>query len=859
MRIKPKNFIIIAGLISISILWSTLLLHLQHDRSQRIAAAETNAANLATAFKEHIENSVRNIDSLLIDLRREYQSSMVEFEADLNEMSKYNIADTMLLQIGIINREGKLIFSSKGLPPESIDLSDREHFRVHQSGNIDKLFISKPVIGRATQKLTIQFTRGIRDKSGEFAGVIVISVTSEFFSNFYQRIDIGSKGAITLIGMDRVIRARASKLTSEQNPIGTEAPQDRPFLDPAKPDAGIYRNPSAIDGEIRIGAYQRLKSYPLVVLVLLAEEDILADYYKHAIITSAFSILLTIMILSAAWLFRRSELKYAMAQEQLADLNRHFISLLDNTSDFIYFKDRESRFIFCSQTLATITHHKHWRDMTGKHDLEVFPEDTARIYFEEELPIFRDGVSILNRIDPFYDEQGNKGWVNTNKWPAFDEEGKVCGIFGMSRDITNLKLSEEQLRRSEEKFRMIVETTTDLIFQIDNDGQFTYCSQSAVKFFAQEMEAIIGVHFANFIDQESLSAASDGFNTVMAAIPVHSLELCLKRPDYIYLVVEVNATPILTDNTVTGLQGIARDITERKLIEAELREAKIAAESANRAKSLFLANMSHEIRTPLNGLFGFTQLLETTPLNKEQAEYLSLLKKSGNNLLSLIGNILDLSKIEASKILIESELFSLNQSLKDIADLNKPLTERKGLELTLHLSDEIPDYLFGDQLRVRQIINNLLSNAIKFTSHGSIKITTKAIELLDDLVTVQIDVRDTGIGIPSEALDKIFDPFTQADSSTTRQFGGTGLGLAISKRFAELLGGNLTVESAHGRGELFHPDSSVYNNEYRTIRCHKPAAYWAKFGKWTALADTLCGRRSDKQEIYYFAAEKIGL
>ncbi len=512
MRIKPKSFILAASLLTLSVLWGTLLLHLFYDRKQVISAAETNADNLATAFNEHVGNSVRNIDSLLLDLRSEYQRSMDQFEGHLRQMSEYEVADKLLLQVSIINRDGKLIFNSKGLPSTPVDHSDREHFRVHQSGNVDKLFISKPVIGRTSKKLSIQFTRRILDKSGEFAGVIVLSVNPEYFSDFYQRIEIGPKGAVTLIGMDRIIRARASKLKLKQDPIGTEVPKDRPFLDPAKPAAATYRAPSSIDGVIRIGAYRRLQNYPLVVLVLLSEDDVLVNFNNHAKETTIVAFLFSLVIATAAWMLRGSEQKHAEDQEKLDSLNQNFIRLLDNTTDFIYFKDKENRFIFCSQPLAVITNHRHWQEMTGKHDLEVFPEDTARIYYEEELPIFRDGVQILNRINTFYDEQGRKGWVNTNKWPVFDGEGKVCGIFGISRDVTSLKIFEEQLRQSEEKFRLIVETTTDLIFQLDMDGNFTYCSQSVVKFFAQEMEAIIGVHFANFITEESLSAASDGFN-----------------------------------------------------------------------------------------------------------------------------------------------------------------------------------------------------------------------------------------------------------------------------------------------------------------------------------------------------------
>ncbi len=926
MRIKPKSFILVASLLVLAILWGTLILHLIYDRKMEISAAETNASNLAAAFNEHVWNSVRNIDSLLLDLRSEYQRSVDQFEEHLQQMSDYEVADKLLLQVSIINRDGKLVFNSKGLPSTPIDLSDREHFRVHQSGNVDKLFISKPVIGRASQKRTIQFTRRILDKSGAFAGVIVISVNPEYFSDFYQRIDIGPKGAITLVGMDRVMRARASKLKLNQDPIGTEVPKDRPFLDPAKPAAATYRAPSAIDSVIRIGAYRRLPDYPLVVLVLLSEDDVLANFNNHAKKITVVALLFSLVIAAAAWMLRRSEQKHAEDQEELNSMHQNFIRLLDNTTDFVYFKDKESRFIFCSQPLAAITNHRHWQEMTGKHDFDVFPDETARIYHEEELPIFRDGVPLLNRIDPYFDAQGEKGWVNTNKWPVFDANGNVCGVFGISRDVTEMFLFQEQLRKSEEKFRMIIETTTDLIFQLDNDGHFSYCSQSVVHFLGQNMEAVTGKHFSNFIYPESVATASDAFNTVMSGTPVRSLELRLQHPHFTNFFIEVNATPILADNTVTGLHGIARDITARKYAEyalqkselryrnlfdqasdgifimtlhgilievnnafagmhgysaeemkgmslgeldtaesasnipdrmrriiagetltfevehyhrdghifplevsaklitiddkpvvqclhkdiaesrrvkSELLQAKIAAESANHAKSRFLANMSHEIRTPMNGLFGMMQLLEMTPLDEEQKDYVSDLKKCGKNLLSLMSDILDLSKIEAGKVDLVLADFSLYHCINDVALMQKTVAFEKHITLNLNLAKEIPHILIGDQLRIKQILLNLLGNAIKFTAEGNVTLSAQILKQYDNFVQIQIEVCDSGIGISPEFIDTIFEPFVQQDASINRKYGGTGLGLTISLRLAELMGGTISVESRPGVGSCF--------------------------------------------------------
>ena len=362
-----------------------------------------------------------------------------------------------------------------------------------------------------------------------------------------------------------------------------------------------------------------------------------------------------------------------LAEHNLRALNRDFTTLLENTTDFIYFKDQNSRFRFCSQTLADITGHLRWQDLIGKHDVEVFPPNTAKIYYEEELPIFERGKPLLNKIDPYYDAQGRQGWVDTSKWPVFGPDGKVVGIFGISRDITAIKQ-----------------------------------------------------------------------------------------------------------------------------VQLELERAKEAAEAASHAKSAFLANISHELRTPLNAVLGYAQILQRdAALTAEQRQSVETIKRSGDYLLVLINDVLDLAKIETGRLELQPEPCETERFFAELSELFELHALDKGIAFHYQPSATLPPALEVDPKRLRQVCMNLLGNAVKFTDQGEVRLET---DYRDGNLFIR--VRDTGIGIPAELLETIFQPFHQAYKDQYKQQ-GTGLGLAISRNLIRQMDGGIEVESEAGAGSCF--------------------------------------------------------
>jgi PAS domain S-box-containing protein len=390
-----------------------------------------------------------------------------------------------------------------------------------------------------------------------------------------------------------------------------------------------------------------------------------------------------------------------------------------------------------------------------------------------------------------------------------DAEEVIIGYLLIGTDNTARKLVEAEQKKLDQRLRdqqfytrSLIESNIDALMTTDPAGIITDVNKQMEALTGSTRDELIGAPFKDyFTDPERAEA---GIKRVLREKKVTDYELTACARSGKKTVVSYNATTFYDrGRNLQGVFAAARDVTERKQVEAELKQARAVAESASRTKSDFLASMSHEIRTPMNAIMGIADLLAKTSLSPEQDKYVRIFRRAGDNLLNLINDILDLSKVEASQLELERTSFSLTDLLEKVTEMVAARVHEKRLTITCEVAEGVPTELVGDPTRLQQVLLNLIGNAIKFTESGgvAIRVVTDADSSIP--TALRFTITDTGIGIPGEKLSCVFERFTQADSSTTRRFGGSGLGLTISKRLVELMGGRIWVESTVNVGSVF--------------------------------------------------------
>jgi two-component system sensor histidine kinase/response regulator len=451
------------------------------------------------------------------------------------------------------------------------------------------------------------------------------------------------------------------------------------------------------------------------------------------------------------------------------------------------------------------------------------PEDRERVVAVERDHL-RGGLVCYDVEHRLRTKDGSYRWFRTRGQGTRDERREVSRLSGTMVDIHDRKMAEEALLISRQQFESLLQNLGEGVAVMDKDKTFVFSNPTAESIFGVPAGGLVGRNLREFLDHQGL-AVIEAQSRLRKRGKQSTYELEIRPPSGSRCQLEITGRPNASpDARFSGTLAIFRDITGQKEAEAELervrdqlawlnRELEEAllkakqkaeeADAANRAKSDFLANMSHEIRTPMNGIMGMVGLLLDTKLDSEQVDFVETIQGSADVLLSIINDILDFSKIEAGKLYLEILDFDLRSTLEDMNDLLAIRPQQKGLEYVCLVEPEVPSNLLGDPGRLRQILTNLIGNAAKFTETGEIVVRAQLAGQTPEKVQLRFSVTDTGIGIPQDKLARLFDPFTQADASTTRRFGGTGLGLSICARLVELMDGEIGVESTEGRGSTF--------------------------------------------------------
>ncbi|MCL1931744.1 MAG: PAS domain-containing protein [Treponema sp.] len=570
------------------------------------------------------------------------------------------------------------------------------------------------------------------------------------------------------------------------------------------------------------------KALPLIDTVRIVEQWMSKTYNIEAMrlrkqrpwLFGSIALVLCVLALLAV-LFARSR-RAGKRLETLIEERTHELALqtgklqtvFDSLPDIVFCKDLDLRYTQCNKVSEEYTGIKE-TDLVGKNDIEtgIFPVEIAERVMEADHAALRGKYQkhITEEMVPYRD--GIMRTLETVRSPLM-QDGVVTGLIVIARDITERKKVERQLELQTTVLTTLFDSIPDVIFTMDTSLRFTQCNKSFLEHFGLSKEDIINKGEDGLgISAELTEDHNDWNRKVINERRKFVFEERIPAVNGTTPLYETVKAPLVLDGKIIGLLGIAHDITRRKEMEE-------AALSASRSKSAFLANMSHEIRTPMNSIIGFSELALDSEASPKTREYLTKIQINAEWLLQIINDILDISKIESGRMELENIPFDMHELFESCRTLIMPKAIEKGLSLQFYAEPSVGKRPLGDPTRLRQIFVNLLSNAVKFTNSGTVKVFTEIKQQREKTVTYHFEIKDSGIGMTNEQIKKIFEPFIQAETGTTRKYGGTGLGLAISKNFIELMGGRLTVESAPGVGSKFSFDltfDTIDISEYESL------------------------------------------
>lgn len=494
--------------------------------------------------------------------------------------------------------------------------------------------------------------------------------------------------------------------------------------------------------------------------------------------------------------------------EQLQQADQKIRAMLSSTHEGFYMIDHDYRILMVNEASRQLAYRATGKDLNlGMNIADFIGPDRLEIYRQH---IENAKAGRRQEIETMVLMQDGECWFHNTYFPVKDENGQVIAVCATTQDITERKLVDKameriRLEKEEYQFRLqsILDNTPMVVFIKNTEGRYLVINQAFREIFKLNDEQVIGKTDFDFDTPEAAKRYREADELVIFTHENITAEEKVMLDDGEHNLLIVKFPLFDRYGKVYGVGCIATDITERVRQRQQLIEARQKAENAERLQEQFLANMSHEIRTPMNGIIGMTNILMNTTLNEQQREFLQIVRHSSDNLMGLINDVLDLSKIKAGKLTVEKTAFEPVKVMRNVlAPFQLPAHE-KNIALQYEIDATIPPQLMGDPLRITQVLTNLIGNALKFTEQGSINIKVHLKQHQADDCVLAFAVIDTGIGIPEDRLQQVFDSFEQAEAGTARKYGGTGLGLSISRNLVQLMGGELQVSSQYGHGACF--------------------------------------------------------
>jgi len=859
----------------IRLLWlSTLLINLfvigmisllvEQRREQEVLQAQKLTENYSHVLEEALAGFVSKIDITLLSVRDEVSRQMANGGINGPSLEAFIAAQDShipdALGLRVVDANGVIRFAVNDVKVRNASIADRPQFIRLRDDPDAGLVFSKPVLGRAAQKWMITLGRRINNPDGSFAGDVHVAVAVDKFIEMFSRINLGTHGNIGLWDKSSLI-ARYTKTDSQGASVGNTTPSaDLRNLLNSDQRAANYQTRSGVDGIFRTFYFRQISAYPLYLVVGLAEEDYLADWRKESLAIAGLAFFFVITSVFSSFLiykgWRRREADHAASLLQEAEYSAKLEAsnrameaarqqselILESAGEGICGVDIEGKIVFINPAaremfgwesdegvgldLHAYTHH-HLQDGTPH------PRTDCAIW-----KTLADGVRRKAHDDLYWRKDGTSFPVEFTV-SAIEQDGTISGAVNVFRDICERKKAESELDQyrshleklvqqrtsellqTEARASHILHSSADGLYGTDRNGMIIFVNAAGCSMLGyQTADQLIG-HSPHVLFHHTKADGSPYPAEECPSLNALTKGEKVRVDNEVYWHADGHPVPVMyathpmrQDGEIIGAVTSFVDVTEQRAAAKAREQALIAAETLARMRSEFLANVSHELRTPLNGILGFAEIGHRNYQNAEKArESFAKIKLSGDRLLGVVQDVLDFSHIDAGKLAIEKVKMSPVNVVEQAMDVVRDRALAKHLELHGNLASNLPTACLGDPLRIGQVLLNLLSNAIKFTDDGSV--TVSAALQNKELV---FRVADTGIGMSTDQVSDLFNPFQQVNGSSTRKFGGTGLGLAISQRLVELMSGGIRVESKPGLGSIveFHLpyiESTIEANE----------------------------------------------